>query len=148
MAGDLEEFLKRAAERRAQKQQGAKADPAPAQPQRQPRPEYTSARRERQVQPQIEEAIPIAEIIEEPIDVLAEQRARVEEAKRKAAIAKAKMKAQRKPPTPAAQAPKDLPTLPTGNPAEQLLELIKRPGGMQQAFLLREVLERPDVDRW
>ena len=34
-----------------------------------------------------------------------------------------------------------------GTPAEQLLDLIRRPGGMQQAFLLREILERPE-ERW
>lgn len=160
MAGDLEEFLKRAAERRAQKQGGAapKTQPKQAAPverpspvQRQtesrPRPEYTDARRERQVRAPIEEAIPIAEIIE-PVNPLLEQEARVAEAKRRADEARKKMSKIRQSKPQAAPVMAELVPDAQGSPADQLFELLKSPDGVRQAFLLREILDRPDFDRW
>lgn len=161
MAGDLEDFLRRAAERRAQKQQaggGGQAGGGQAGRQRQqrptpqaprPKPEYTEARRERQVRQEIEEAIPVAEIVE-PVNPLAEQQRRLAESKRKAEEVRAKMAEQYGGNSgAAAAAPSPAQPLFSGDatPAEQLLELLQRPGGIQQAFLLREILERPQ-DRW
>ena len=149
MAGDLEEFLKRAAERRAQKQQqggGKPARPAAAAPKPRPKPEYSDSRRERQVQQRAEEAIPVAEVVQ-PVNPLAEQEKRLAIAKQKADAAREAMAAQQE----AIHRPqaKDRGSfmISGGSPAQQLLDLIKRPGGMQQAFLLREILERPE-DRW
>jgi len=66
MSGDLEDFLKRAAERRQSRQ--AKTPP---QPQQRPaaRPEYTDARRERTVRPPAgdDDEIVVAQVIEEPL---------------------------------------------------------------------------------
>jgi hypothetical protein len=152
MAGDLEDFLKRAAERRAQKQQqggrGAAPDGRPQQTARpRPRPEYTDSRRERQIREPAEDAIPVAELVEE-VNPLAEQQRKVAEAKKRAEEARkriaelqSKSGSSQGGPTSGSESP------PEGTPIEQLLEMIRRPNGIQQAFLLKEILDRP-MDRW
>lgn len=151
MAGDLEDFLKRAAERRAQKQQagggGGTGRPAPApKPKPKPKPEYTEARRERQIRQAFDEPIPVAEVVE-PVDPLAEKRRRLAEAKRKAEEARARMAKQQAAIGESKPAVRGVISIPDGTPIDQVLNLIRRPGGIQQAFLLREILERPS-DRW
>ncbi|MEM6471123.1 MAG: hypothetical protein AAF802_16305 [Planctomycetota bacterium] len=148
MPGDLEDFLKRAAERRAQKQGGAAGGQKPKQQSR-PRSEYTDARRERQVRQPVEEAIPVAEVVE-PVNPLAEKQKRLAAAKAKAEAAKKKLEASKK--SAAKKESSGTPQPPvalqgSGTPAEQLLQMLRQPGGIQQAFLLREILERP-ADRW
>jgi hypothetical protein len=67
MSGDIEDFLKRAAQRRQARQ--ANQPPAPPKTQQPPpRPEYTDARRERSVQPvDDDDEIVIAEMIQQPL---------------------------------------------------------------------------------
>ena len=152
MAGDLEDFLKRAAERRAQKQQqagGGGADgqrPARPAPKPRPKPEYTEARRERHVRQRYEEPIPVAELVE-PVNPLSEQQRKLAESKKKAAEAREKLAQQQRDIHEPQEADRGVISIAGGSPAEQLLDLIQRPGGLQQAFLLREILERPE-DRW
>lgn len=146
MAGDLEDFLKRAAERRAQKQQQGGAGSRPTAPKPKPRPEYTQARRERQIRPVVEEAIPIAEIVEST-DPMAEKRQRLAVAKQKADEARSRMAKQQLDIHEPGAVDRGVISIAGGTPAEQLLDLIRRPGGIQQAYLLKEILDRP-VDRW
>ena len=146
MAGDLEDFLKRAAERRAQKQQqgGGAARPTPPKPK--PRPEYTEVKRERQIRPVIEEAIPIAEIVHLS-DETAEQNRRMAVAQQKSDDARARMAKQQQEIHAPTEVDRGTISIAGGTPAEQLLDLIRRPGGIQQAYLLKEILERP-INRW
>lgn len=147
MAGDLEDFLRRAAERRAQKQQqagGGGGRQTPARPK--PRPQYSDARRERQIRQPVEEAIPVAEIVE-PVNPLAEQERRLAASKKKAAEARERMEQQQRDIHEGVVEDRGVISIAGGTPAQQLLDLIQRPGGLQQAFLLREILERPE-DRW
>jgi small-conductance mechanosensitive channel len=152
MAGDLEEFLKRAAERRAQKQRQQQAGDGARQASRpKPRPEYSDARRERQVRQPAEDPIPVAEVVEavnplaEQQRKLAESKKRAEEAKRKLAEQKKKLKGKGDSKQESSEAA--VFQLGEGKPGEQLLKMIYQPGGIQQAFLLREILDRP-ADRW
>lgn len=66
MSGDIEDFLKRAAERRQARQANR---PAAQQPQRPAaRPEYTDSRRERTVRPRDEDdELIVAEVVEQPL---------------------------------------------------------------------------------
>lgn len=67
MSGDIEDFLKRAAEKRQARQANR---PAAAQPPQRPasRSEYTDSRRERSVRPQEnEDEVIVAEVIEQPL---------------------------------------------------------------------------------
>jgi len=68
MSGDIEDFLKRAAERRQARQGNRPATPQ-QQPQRPaPRPEYTDSRRERSVRPrEDDDELVVAEVIEQPL---------------------------------------------------------------------------------
>lgn len=149
MPGDLEDFLKRAAERRAQKQQqggGAKQRPA-SRPR--PRPEYTDSRRERQIRQPIEDAIPVAEVVES-VNPLAEQQRKVAEAKKRAEEARRKMaelqQSKRGQQGPSGGGEGNV-SFSGDAPIEQLLQMLQHPGGIQQAFLLKEILDRP-IDRW
>jgi hypothetical protein len=147
MAGDLEDFLKRAAERRAQKQQQAGGGGRRPTPKPRPKPEYTQARRERQVRQPLEETIPVAEVVE-TVDPMAEKRRRLAKAKQKSDDARERVaQQQREIHEPTAEKERSDISIADGTPAEQLLDLIRRPGGMQQAILLREIFERPE-DRW
>lgn len=66
MSGDIEDFLKRAAERRQARQASR---PASAQQTQKPaaRPEYTDSRRERTVRPREDDELIVAEVIEQPL---------------------------------------------------------------------------------
>jgi hypothetical protein len=67
MSGDIEDFLKRAAERRQARQANRPATPHQAQ--RPPaRPEYTDSRRERTVRPrEDDDELIVAEVVEQPL---------------------------------------------------------------------------------
>ncbi len=149
MSGDLEDFLRRAAERRREK---AAERPAP-QPRRQ-RPEYTDSRRERDADP-----IEVAEIVEDSDEepenamtrAIAAQRRQIREAERQAERIRAQAKPasrerdpsrgnQKTTPEPPAQ-----PSLPAS--LDELAEILSTPGGLRQAILMKEVLERPE-HRW
>lgn len=150
MAGDLEDFLKRAAARRQAKveQEEAQRNETKRSSSRS-RPEYTDSRRERETR-EVDDVPLTAELVEAE-DPLAQQRRRVAEAKRRAAEAKQKSESRskskghsdsagRKEKSPQ-RSPSDPP------PAIHLLELLRSPDGIRTAFLLREILERPE-DRW
>ncbi len=146
MAGDLEDFLRRAADRRkaktAQQQPPAQQQRRPT-PQRRPQPEYTDRRAERIVRPEPEEIL-VAEVVEDP---LAERRRRLEQAKK--AAAKAQAEAAKKMKSTKAAAPKSSGAAPalTGDMTADIFRLLRQPQGMRQAILLREILDRPE-QRW
>ena len=156
MAGDLEDFLRRAAARR-QAKAGQAAAPAQPQPQQQQsraqraRQEYTNRNTERQVR---QEDIVVAEVVEE--DPFAARRQKIANAKKLAAkaraqankaenkqkAAKASAKQAAKATSKSKSAAKVGPEL-GGAPIDDLLKLIRQPNGIQQAVLLREILDRP-----
>lgn len=141
MAGDLEDFLRRAAERRR-----AKAA-EPRQPEQRPprrRPEYTDSRRERMTQP-----VEVAELVEdEPTAIdagLREILARPKPAERRT------QSGRRGPSAPQAEPMASI-TANTGggSPAidtNDLIAMLTSVGGLQQAIVLKEILERPE-HRW
>lgn len=93
MSGDIEDFLKRAAERRQSRQatrpaaQPAKTPPASRNP---ARPEYTDSRRERTVPPhEDDDDLVVAEVVEQPLAK------RIAELKQKQAEAQAAKQADR-----------------------------------------------------
>ena len=158
MAGDLEDFLRRAAARRQAKagQAAAPAQPQPQQQQQQSRAqrarqEYTNRNTERQVR---QEDIFVAEVVEE--DPFAARRQKIANAKKLAAkardqankaenkqkAAKASAKQAAKAASKSKSAAKVGPEL-GGAPIDDLLKLIRQPNGIQQAVLLREILDRP-----
>ena len=139
MSGDLEDFLRRAAQRRQAKEAQQQSSQRPPRQ----KPQYSNRRTERMVEP-VEEVV-VAEVIEEPISPLAEAHRRVEEAKRAAAQAEAelatKSKGQRKSGVSIST------TVSTGNPGLDLVHMLSNHGGLRQAILLNEILERPE-HRW
>ena len=165
MAGDLEEFLRRAAQRRAQKAQAAGAPP-----QRQP-PQYTDSRTERVARP-VEDDVVIAEVVtaevvSDPYEPGAEHQREATRAKKQAARARAQharkleaaeqksrdkkaaaKSAAKQKASDDAKARSDARRLADSeNLVQDLLSLIRKPGGIQQAVLLREIMDRPD-HRW
>ena len=151
MAGDLEDFLRRAAARR-QKQAGEQQRSTPA-PERPSQPEHSNRRPERRPRPRVEERqeeIITAEIVEDSISIAARSR-RVEATRRAAKEAKQSVRKKRRVGT-LAQVAKPEPSQPTAAQSADetrtnLIAALKRPGGIQQAILLREILDRP-VHRW
>lgn len=144
MSGDLEDFLRRAAERR----QAKAAQQQQATPAKRPRPQYSDRARERVTSVDQADEILTAEIVTEPSpaeDAIASRIRRVEEAKEVAAQIEADVaKKSKNLSKPASGAP-GLPL--SGNMAEDLIRMLRKPGGIQQAILLREVLDRPE-HRW
>lgn len=147
MAGDLEDFLRRAAQRR--QTQTPAATPKPAAPPRQ-RPEYTDRNAERVTRASVErEEEPLtAIVVEQAEDPYAMQRRRIEAAKvvadqaeAEAAERLAKIQASSKSGSPASSYDA------SNNPAADLMHMLRQPGGVRQAILLREILERPE-HRW
>ena len=157
MAGDLEEFLKRAAARRQAKTQQQEAAPPPQRAAQRPTPqrsthvsEYSDRRRERLVRdPSDSEPILVAEIVQEAPDPLAKRRQAIEEAKKEAARAEAEAAGRlAKLQEARGVSGKDNVALTfTGDARADLVRLLRQPGGIKQAILLREILDRP-VDRW
>lgn len=144
MSGDLEDFLRRAAQRR-QAKAAQQQQPKPK-PVRQ-RPQYSDRHSERVVDAALVDEPVTAEIVEEDVYPLAEQRRRLEQSRQAAAAAEAeaakdRAKLKRRAGT---QSTKSLPL--TGITAEDLLRLLSSPQGVRQAILLREVLDRPE-HRW
>ncbi len=146
MSGDLEDFLRRAAKRRqAKAAQQQQTQPAPRS-----RPEYSDRHRERVVDAIIVEEPADVEVVEEDSNSLAARQRRLEESKKAAAAAQAEA-AQRmkkvKGRAAAAATKGDAAVALTGNTAHDLLRLLSQPGGIKQAILLREILDRPE-HRW
>ena len=154
MSGDLEDFLRRAAARRQTK--------SPTQPQRasQPKPrgqadqqgtrrrEYTDRRQERVPQTADVADEPItAEVVSDEIESLSDQRRRIKAATEQAE--KIRQQTEEKLPQQARPSRSEAPTGTgsTSNAAEDLLGMLRHPSGLRTAFLLREVLDRPE-HRW
>lgn len=137
MSGDLEDFLRRAAQRRQAKaaQQQQSQRPAPAQ-----RPQYTSRQTERVVDAIIVDEPVEAEAV--PEDSLHARNVRLAEARKAAEVVKAEVvKAGR------SGAPSPSKSAPTNVSIGNLTQLLNQRGGLAQAFLLREILDRPE-HRW
>jgi hypothetical protein len=176
MSGDIEDFLKRAAQRRQARQAGAPVpgpEPAPS------RPEYTNARRERQVRPAQEndDELVVAEVIQQPlaqrIEELKRSQAAAQEirqdarqgtaARRDTATAKTEAARQARvaaqTPLPAARPPQGITANSTSAERQaasashpdvlidELLKSLSSPGGLRKAILLHEILDRPE-HRW
>ena len=150
MSGDLEDFLKRAAERRQ-----AKATEKNRPPKRVP-PQYSDSRSERVPHNPPLEATVVEEVVVAEV-VRASQPARKEPSLAERAKERAK---ERGTPTaditsaslPAVNQPYERASRSTnvesvGFSAADIIELLKQPGGVQQAILLREILDRPE-HRW
>jgi hypothetical protein len=176
MSGDIEDFLKRAAQRRQARQGGSPAAPPPAPSSR---PEYTNARRERVVRPaeDDDDELVVAEVIQQPLSQ------RIEELKRSQAAAQAtrqdarqgtaarrdtataKAEAARvervvtQTPTPVVRPPQAISATSTSAERQaaasshpdalidELLKSLSSPGGLRKAILLHEILDRPE-HRW
>lgn len=153
MAGDLEDFLRRAAERRKAKEGGGGGQPQrpPQQPAARPAqgpPDRPQQRPQQQRQrPPEPEPVLVAEVVEipDPFQVRREQIAEAKAAAEKAKAAAAKQASQL--PATASGKAKPAPIESTGNVAKDLIQMLRRPGGISQAILLREILERPE-HRW
>lgn len=168
MSGDIEDFLRRAAERRQARQANR---PAPAAPPA--RPEYSDARRERMSRPRAEDDdLVVAEVVDESMSrklaELREAQARAQAVRTVAATtptplaqrpglaerAAARAQARRSPglapirPTPAASVTTAA-ALPSVQSAAmfELHEALKTPHGLRNAMLLHEILARPE-HRW
>jgi len=165
MSGDLEDFLKRAAERRQ-----AKAAQQQTPPKRVP-PQYSDSRTERVPRPAptdevIEAQVVSASVVEdvvaaEAVPVSQDRSEKAEPGRRQKAAMKAAVSHQKPSGREASKAGEtefvsasydegqgmtgDRQS--TGFSAENLVEMLKRPGGVQQALLLREILDRPE-HRW
>ena len=146
MSGDLEDFLRRAAQRRQEKA-AEQQRPVAAKP---PRPEYSDRRRERVTRDHDADEILTAEVVSEPQESdpnsYANRMKRVAEAKRLAAEVEAEV-AQESGNSKKKNRAEESPLPMTGSSVHDLLGMLRRPGGVQQAILLREILDRPE-HRW
>lgn len=150
MSGDLEDFLRRAAQRRQAK--AAQGQAAQGQTPRgqaaRSRPEYSNRKTERFVSADDADEVLMAEVVEDHEDSISVRMQRLEAAKRTAAEAEAELarrKARRSLHSATHEVPAGIPS--SGNPAQDLLKLLRQPGGLQQAILLKEILDRPE-HRW
>ncbi|MGV3483227.1 MAG: hypothetical protein ACO1RT_02280 [Planctomycetaceae bacterium] len=158
MPSDIEDFLKRAAQRR----QG-KAPPSPPS-QAAPRPEYTDARTERIARYQSDEDVPMqATLVDEgPSQSVAEQLRAIEQQRLQALKEAAARRAggsvrpvDSHGPSPyvaPVRAPSVAPQTATGDQAgftvaDRLVTMLQKPEGMMQAILLQEIMNRP-LHRW
>ena len=163
MPDDIEDFLKRAAQRRqAKASQSTPPKPAQLAPQR---PEYTSARSERipRNRPENErpmQAILIEDEVVEPvakhITALQKERLRVakEAATRRAGgtVRPVDQKVVSQAYVVPDRAPNVAPKVTTGDDngftaTDRLVTMLRQPEGMMQAILLNEILTRPE-HRW
>ncbi len=160
MAGDLEDFLRRAAARR--QAQADQPQPTPRPPS-QPRPEYSNRRTEhppraterppRALERQEPEVI-VAEIMEDSSSI-SERMQRQEEARQAAREAETIIKNRGRSTRSRATRSRStrsrskgrLSSEGTENLRDGLIEALKSPGGIRKAILLREILERP-THRW
>ncbi len=170
MSGDLEDFLKRAAERR----QAKAAQQKQSTPQKRVPPQYSDRRTERDPRP-----VPDAEVVEAEVvsassvdnvlvaKAVTENQDRSRQANRsgrrkpaktdtaapRQVAREAKSKATAVTEGDSKSTPYSQSSATTGSQqsvgfsAEDLVALLKRPGGVQQALLLREILDRPE-HRW
>ncbi len=146
MSGDLEDFLRRAAQRRQAK--------AAQRPQSQPpreKPQYSNRRSERVVDAVIVDEPLMAEIVTEEPNSLAAQQRRLQESRKAAAMAQAEAArtvSSLKPRSVSKTGKGAGTSMPlSGVTSKDLLKLLSHPQGIRQAILLREILDRPE-HRW
>lgn len=149
MAGDLEDFLRRAAQRRAET---AAARPKPPQPQPPRRPEYTDRNRERSMSTNdVDEEVVIADVVPPVVERGSSIRVRAastpprSEARPKILAEPTPVKAPRAPHV-ASQVTEN-PEVPASATVQALLRLMTDPNGIRQAILAREILDPPH-HRW
>ncbi len=145
MSGDLEDFLRRAAERRQAK---AAEQQSSAKPASRPKPQYTNSRSERT--PQIvEEAEEIlqAEFVDDDGSSIAARMIRLSEAKKAAAAAEEEAGVAMRKVRGMLSRQKVERKVFTGNAVQDLIATMQSPGGVQQMILLKEILDRP-THRW
>ncbi len=140
MSGDLEEFLRRAAERRRERAAQQQAQQEAQQHRRSPRPEYTDRQAERVARAWEAQAIEDEPMMGEPISD-------------EAIVPTAREASGQPPATPANPSPplkspsaQGGPPLAEASP-EELMEWMRTPAGLKQAILIREILDRP-THRW
>lgn len=151
MSGDLEDFLRRAAQRRQ-----AKSAQRPQQQQQTPRPkpQYSNRSTERVVDAVIVDEPMMAEVVAEDSNPLAAQQRHLQESRKAAALAQAeaakklsKIKGRRLAKGRAAVGSGPSSLALSGVTSEDLIRLLSSPQGIKQAILLREILDRPE-HRW
>ena len=145
MSGDLEDFLRRAAQRRQAKAAEQQQPAAGQQPPRRQKPQYSDSKTERVARIPEDEVL-AAEVEHDPNSFAARMQ-RVEEAKRAAAQAEAEAAEKLKKEHGGRTLASILDADSSGHPVVDLIRMLRRPGGIQQAILLREILERP-THRW
>lgn len=140
MSGDLEDFLRRAAQRRQAKAAQQRQPAARRQP-----PQYSDRKTERVAR------IPEDEVLTAEVDhdsnSIAARMQRLEDAKRAAKKAEAEAAEKLKKAHGGRTRASLMTAETTGHPVHNLIRTLQRPGGIQQAILLREILERPE-HRW
>ena len=152
MSGDLEDFLRRAAQRRqakAAQERAASARPSESRSGSRTRPQYSDRRTERIVSADEADEILVAEVVDdEAHNSIADRMRRLEAAKQAAAEAESSLgRLRRADQKPQAKAPAAAGPLLSGDPVQNLIKLLRQPAGIQQAILLREILDRP-THRW
>ena len=152
MSGDLEDFLRRAAQRRQSKAAESQGKPRQGKPNapglKRVRPEYSNRKTERMVPPAEADEVLMAEIVEQADDSVSARMQRLEESKRAAARAEqelAKKRSKARAGTAKTEAADSLPS--TNNATQELLAMLRRSDGIRQAVLLNEILNRPE-HRW
>jgi hypothetical protein len=146
MSGDLEDFLRRAAQRR-QAKAAQQSEPAPR---RQP-PQYSDRRTERLVQARETDEVLTAEVVQDDSSSIAARMRRIEEAKKAAAKAEAEAEAAEKLAKARGKSIRSKsPSVAVAMPENQtqgLIRMLRDSAGIRQAILLREILDRPE-HRW
>lgn len=141
MSGDLEDFLRRAAQRRQAKSAQQQQPPA------RQRPQYSDRSRERVVDAIVVEEPIMTEVIDDNHDSLTERRKRLERSRQAAAEAEAQAAQALKKVQGGGSRTGSTNVSLSGVPARDLVRLLRLPGGISQAILLREILDRPE-HRW
>lgn len=147
MSGDLEDFLRRAAQRRQAKAAETEAAPKPT-PTPKPRPQYTNSRSERipQIVEEAEEIL-TAQFVDDDGSSIAARMKRLSDAKSVAAAAEAEAGvAMRKARGMLTRQQVERVAF-TDNTIQGLIATLQSPGGVQQMVLLKEILDRP-THRW
>ena len=147
MSGDLEDFLRRAAQRRQAKSAQAEKPAAASRPRQ--RPQYSNSRTERVVRTVDDEAHDevLAATVVEDSNSLSNRRKKLEAAQAEAARAQAETAEKLKKVKQASGKGGAVAAALTGDAGESLLAALKSPNGLRQAILLREIIDRP-THRW
>lgn len=157
MAGELEDFLRRAAQRRGE---NAAARPARPQPQPPRRPEYTDRNRERSMSmPDPDEEVVVADLVPSVVEETRSGRPRAGSGSQP--LAETSLSATNRPLGDAGKRPlghagraphvasqvTDNTEVPASATVKALLLLMTDPAGIRQAILAREILDPPH-HRW